>query len=74
MPVNTPTPISAPVCCRKVSQTSTHSERCVREVLGISVGMALVVADAGIEDPVEDVGDEVEQYDQHREQEGQRLH
>ncbi len=35
---------------------------------------ASVITDPGVEHPVEDVGDQVEEHDQHREDEGQRLH
>jgi hypothetical protein len=44
-----------------------------RRIAGSSIG-ASVIADPRVKDAVEDIGDQVEQHDQHREDEGQRLH
>jgi hypothetical protein len=71
---NTAAPNNAPLWVLNWSQTSHHCERPeVSGFAGSSIG-ASVIADPRVKQAVEHVGDQVEQHDQHREDEGERLH
>src|SRR3990167_1569535 len=65
---STISPAIAPLWVRNWSQTSREKLR------GFSITVVSVIANPRVQHPVQDVGNQVEQHDQHRKDESQRLH